>query len=83
MAISLAEREWIAHRGLVLDRDVQIATGSTHFGMARRVADLGQRSAAGQSVADEAVLVQREMEFALGSLAGNDGTTGFALGGRC
>jgi hypothetical protein len=31
----------------------------------------------------ERVLVQREMEFGLGSLAGNDGTTGFALGGRC
>jgi hypothetical protein len=31
----------------------------------------------------EIVLVQREMEFGLGSLAGNDGTTGFALGGRC
>ncbi len=29
------------------------------------------------------VLVQREMEFGLGSLSGNDGTTGFALGGRC
>jgi hypothetical protein len=41
--------------------------------------DIGDR----RNLLVDIVLVQREMEFGLGSLAGNDGTTGFALGGRC
>jgi hypothetical protein len=51
----LREPEQASHSRLVLDRQVQIAARNAHVRVAGGIANLGQRPAAAQRVADECV----------------------------